>query len=115
MLAYDIGTSYLKGAVVTSSGKVVSRAQVPVRLREARDPAYRVSDPDDWLAGLAIVTAELGLREKGRIRGVVVSANGPTLLAVDAAGEPLGLRHDLDGPQGPGRSGPDCRVQRYAP
>ncbi len=89
MLAYDIGTSYLKGAVVTSSGKVVSRAQVPVRLREARDPAYRVSDPDDWLAGLAIVTAELGLREKGRIRGVVVSANGPTLLAVDAAGEPL--------------------------
>lgn len=91
ILAYDVGTSYLKGAVVTSAGKVVSRAQVPVRLRESRNPEYRESDPDDWLAGLAIVTAELGLREKGRIRGVVVSANGPTLLAVDEAGEPLGL------------------------
>ncbi len=91
MLAYDIGTSYLKGAVVTSSGKIVSRAQVPVRLRGSGDPSHRESDPDDWLAGMAIVTAELGLREKGRIRGVVVSANGPTLLAVDDAGEPLGF------------------------
>ncbi len=91
MLTYDVGTSYLKGALVTSSGKIVSRAQVPVRLRESGDPSHRESDPDDWLAGLAIVTAELALREKGRIRGVVVSANGPTLLAVDSAGEPLGV------------------------
>ena len=91
MLAYDIGTSNLKGAVVSSSGKVISRAQVPLRVREGMDPVHRESDPNDWLAGLAIVTAELGLREKGRIRGVVVSANGPTLLAVDGAGEPLGL------------------------
>ena len=91
MLAYDIGTSYLKGAVVTAGGKLVSRAQVPVRMRQSRNPEYRECDSDDWLAGLAIVTAELGLREKGRIRGVVISANGPTLLAVDGAGEPLGL------------------------
>ncbi|HTP57267.1 MAG TPA: FGGY-family carbohydrate kinase [Spirochaetia bacterium] len=90
MLAYDIGTSYLKGAVVTPSGKVVSRAQAPLRLRESRDPTHRESDPDDWLAGLAIVTAEMSLREKGRIRGVVVSANGPTLVPVGATGEPLG-------------------------
>jgi len=91
MLAYDIGTSYLKGAVVTSGGKVVARAQVPVRMRETGDPEHHEADPDDWLAGLAIVTAELALREKGRIRGVVVSANGPTLVAVDDAGEPLGM------------------------
>ncbi|HUI70157.1 MAG TPA: FGGY-family carbohydrate kinase [Spirochaetia bacterium] len=89
ILAYDIGTSHIKGAVVSSSGKVVSRAQVPVRMRESKDPTHRESDPDDWLAGLAIVTAELGLREKGRIRGVVVSANGPTLVAVNRDGEPL--------------------------
>ncbi len=91
MLTYDVGTSYLKGAVVTSSGKVVSRAQVPLRIRESRNPDHRECDPDDWLAGLAIVTTQLGLREKGPIRGVVVSANGPTLLAVDGAGEPLGF------------------------
>jgi xylulokinase len=91
MLAYDIGTSHLKGAVVTSSGKIVSRAQIPVRIRESRDAAYKETDPYDWLAGLAIVTAELGLREKGQLRGVVVSANGPTLVAVDNTGEPLDL------------------------
>lgn len=91
MLAYDIGTSHLKGAVVTSSGKIVSRAQIPVRMRESVDPTHREADPDDWLAGLAIVTAELALREKGRIRGVVVSANGPTLVAVNADGEPLDM------------------------
>jgi xylulokinase len=91
MLVYDIGTSHLKGALVTSSGKVVSRARAPMRLRESRDPTHRESDPNDWLAGLAIVTAELGLREKGRIRGVVVSANGPTLVAVNGDGEPLDL------------------------
>ena len=38
---------------------------------------------------MAMVTAQLGLREKGRIRGVVVSSNGPTLVAVDADGQPL--------------------------
>lgn len=91
ILAYDIGTSYIKGAVVTSAGKIVSRAQVPVRMAASADPTWREYDADGWLSGVALVTSQLGLREKGRIRGVVVSSNGPTLLAVDAAGEPLDM------------------------
>ena len=89
ILAYDIGTTFLKGAVVSLGGKVLARAQVPVRMVESRDPERRECDANTWLSGMAMVTAQLGLRDKGRIRAVVVSSNGPTLVAVDADGEPL--------------------------
>jgi xylulokinase len=89
ILAYDIGTTFLKGAVVSIGGRVLASAQVPVRMVETTDPERRECDPNTWLTGLAVVTAQLGLKDKGRIRGVVVSANGPTLVPVDAEGVPL--------------------------
>ncbi len=89
VLAYDIGTTNLKGALVSKEGNVLARAQVPVRMVPSQDPDLWECDSNTWLSGLALVTAQLGLREKGRIRAVVVSANGPTLVPVDAAGEPL--------------------------
>jgi xylulokinase len=89
ILAYDIGTTFLKGAVVSIDGKVLSRAQVPVRMVESAHPDRRECDANTWLSGMALVTAQLGLREKGRIRAVVVSANGPTLVPVDSEGVPL--------------------------
>jgi len=89
ILAYDIGTTFLKAAVVTIGGKVLASAQVPVRMVDTLDPDRRECDANTWLSGIALVTAQLGLREKGRIRGVVVSANGPTLVPVDAEGDPL--------------------------
>jgi len=90
ILAYDIGTTYLKGAVVDNDGRVLASARVPVRWLPGDDPRASEMDPDAWLSGLALVTAQLGLRERERLKGVVVSANGPTLVAVDAAGEPVG-------------------------
>jgi xylulokinase len=89
ILAYDIGTTFLKAAVVTIGGKVLASAQVPVRMVETNEPGRRECDPNTWLSGIAMVTAQLGLKEKGRIRAVVVSANGPTLVPVDADGDPL--------------------------
>jgi xylulokinase len=89
ILAYDIGTTFLKAAVVSIGGRVLASAQVPVRMVETQDPNRRECDPNTWLTGMAVVTAQLGLREKGRIRGVVVSANGPTLVAVDEEGVAL--------------------------
>ena len=89
ILAYDIGTTFLKAAVVTIGGKVLASAQVPVRMVETLDPDRRECDANTWLSGISMVTAQLGLREKGRIRAVVVSANGPTLVPVDAEGDPL--------------------------
>jgi xylulokinase len=89
ILAYDIGTTNLKGALVSKDGSILARAQVPVRMVPNQDPDLWECDSNTWLSGMSLVTAQLGLREKGRIRAVVVSANGPTLLPVDAAGEPL--------------------------
>ena len=89
ILAYDIGTTNLKGALVSKDGSVLARAQVPVRMVPSPDPDLWECDSNTWLSGISLVTAQLGLRERGRIRAVVVSAYGPTLLRVDAAGEPL--------------------------
>jgi xylulokinase len=89
ILAYDIGTTFLKAALVTVGGKVLASAQAPVRMVETLDPDRRECDPNTWLSGMALVTAQLGLKERGRIRAVVVSANGPTLVPVDTEGDPL--------------------------
>lgn len=89
ILAYDIGTTFLKGAVVAENGKAVARAQVPVRAASHTREDRCEIDADSWLSGMALVTAQLGLRGKEGLRAVVVSANGPTLVPVSAEGEPL--------------------------
>ncbi len=89
ILAYDIGTSFLKGAVVDADGRVQARAQVPVRTACSDGPLQNECDANTWLSGMALVTAQLGLREKERLRGVVISSNGPTMVPVSAAGDPL--------------------------
>ncbi len=89
ILAFDIGTSFLKGAVVDIEGRVLARAQVPVRAACAGEPDRHECDANTWLSGMALVTAQLGLRERGRLDGVVISSNGPTLVPVSADGEPL--------------------------
>jgi len=89
ILAYDIGTTFLKAALVSIGGKIVARAHVPIRMVDTGTPSRHEIDANTWLSGMGLVTAQLGLRDKGRIRGVVVSANGPTLVPVDAEGEPL--------------------------
>jgi xylulokinase len=89
ILAYDIGTSYLKGAVIDGEGKIVTRAQVPIRPACVGEPDRHECDANTWLSGIALVNAQLGLRERGRLRGVVISSNGPTLVPVSADGEAL--------------------------
>ncbi len=89
ILAFDIGTSFLKSAVVDVHGRIVSRAQVPVRAACAGEPDRHECDPNTWLSGISLVSAQLGLRGQNKIRAVVVSSNGPTLVPVSAEGEPL--------------------------
>ncbi len=89
VLAYDIGTTFLKGALVSNGGTVIARAQVPVRMVQGNEPDRFECDANTWLSGIALVTAQLSVRDRGRIRAVVVSANGPTLVPVGADGEPL--------------------------
>ncbi|MCX7028627.1 MAG: hypothetical protein NTU62_00710, partial [Spirochaetes bacterium] len=71
ILTYDIGTTHLKGAVVDAGGRVLTNARVPVRGLPGGEPLASEVDPDAWLSGLALVTAQLGLRDRDRLKGVV--------------------------------------------
>ena len=51
ILAYDIGTTNLKGALVSKEGSVLARAQVPVRMVQSQDPDLWECDSNTWLSG----------------------------------------------------------------
>jgi xylulokinase len=89
ILAIDIGTSLLKGALFEKSGTPVSRAEVPLTHIAHPDPLWHESDAREWVRALRIAVSRLGLPGAGGIRAVVVSGNGPTLVPVDARGDPL--------------------------
>ena len=89
LLAFDVGTSLLKGGLFDRGGALVARAEVPLALTSHPDPLWHESDARGWVAGLAEATARLGVAGAGRIDAVVVSGNGPTLVPVDGAGAPL--------------------------
>lgn len=89
LLAFDVGTSLLKGGLFDRGGALVARAEVPLALISHPDPLWHESDARGWVAGLADAAARLGVAGAGRIDAVVVSGNGPTLVPVDGAGAPL--------------------------
>lgn len=103
ILAFDVGTSQLKGGLFDRGGVLVARAEVPLALISHPDPVWHESDARGWIAGLAEAVARLAeagarlaeadarldVAGAGVIDAVVVSGNGPTLVPVDGAGAPL--------------------------
>ena len=92
-LCFDIGSSSLKSAVVSEDGKLLGLARRPVPLAYGDDGAHE-ADPDGWVDAMLSAGAEASAlaRSAGglEIRALAVSGNGPTLLATDASGAPLG-------------------------
>ena len=85
ILAYDIGTTFLKGAVVTETGRVVARRAGAHPMAEgAEGEPVRVRRGRVAVGGGAGHCAARDCGKKEGLRGVVVSANGPTLVPVDA-------------------------------
>ncbi len=91
ILAFDIGTSVLKGGVIDFDGVLRSRAESPVYLADRGDPLVHEADANNWVSALALVAAQLQIPKagSGEIAAVVVSGNGPTLVPVGSKGEPL--------------------------
>lgn len=89
ILVFDIGTTYVKGGIVDTDGRVLAKARAPVRCTESAGGEGHESDPNSWISGIGLVSAQLSLRDRRGISGVVVSSNGPTLVPVGADGEPL--------------------------
>jgi xylulokinase len=91
ILAVDVGTSILKGALFTLEGAMVRRAEraLPPAAAPA-DPLRSEVDAREWLLGLRDVADRLGLGgARVPLEAAVVSGNGPTLVAVGSDGAPL--------------------------
>ena len=89
VLAFDVGTSVLKGALFDRNGTPVSRAELPLELISHPDPLWHESDARGWVKALRLVAHRIGHSDAGPLDAVVVSGNGPPLLPVGADGIPL--------------------------
>lgn len=99
ILAIDVGTSRIKAGYVGIDGILHGYAQqavlLPGRELEAWDPTW-------WDDGLRNVLSELGAPASGyRLAGLAMSGNGPTLVALDDLGRPVGTALMWTGPGDP--------------
>lgn len=93
-LCFDIGSSSLKAAVLSEDGRLLGLARRPVPLAHGPGGAHE-ADACGWIeAALSAGAESLALASLAapalEVRALSVSGNGPTLLAADAAGQPLG-------------------------
>jgi xylulokinase len=100
-LGIDIGTFESKGVLVTPEGQVVAEARQPHRMQVPR-PGWAEHDAEqDWWGDTVTLSRALlaapGVRA-GDVAAVAVSAIGPCMLPVDAAGRPLtnGVLYGVD-------------------
>jgi xylulokinase len=89
LLGVDVGTTAVKAAVFDAGGALLGTASVEYPTRYPR-PGWVEQDPEDWwrAAGTAIRTA-LEQADRPAVAAACVSAQAPTLLALDARGRPL--------------------------
>ena len=94
ILVYDIGTTSVKGAVFNINGEMLARAVSPVRLKTGSNPLINECDPNGWITAIGIINTQLEIKKlqsenREKIRAIVVSGNGPTLVPVNKRGDPL--------------------------
>jgi len=90
-IGLDLGTSSLKGVVVSAAGEIVGRAQA--RYPTVRDaPGQAEQDPGDWIKAVRQVARRLAAdAPPARWRAIGLSAMIPTLVVAGADGAPAGL------------------------
>ena len=86
----DLGTSGLKGVAVDASGRVVARGRATYPTHHP-EPGACEQDPTDWLTAVADVVHALAEQVAvDRWVALGLSAMLPTLVSVDATGQPTG-------------------------
>lgn len=93
VLSIDIGTTTCKGALFDFSGKMLELVKVPLSI-ETDGNGSQEADPRTWELALRSVCSAIG--RDNRIRAVVVSGNGPTVVPVFAEPEDSGGRLHAD-------------------
>jgi len=100
---YDIGTTVLKGALMTEAGEFREFASRNLSMMASSPINHYEADPDEWKRAFREITLELlgktaavsheaaGFREAGgsrnTLRAVIISGNGPTLVPISETGE----------------------------
>ena len=101
LLGLDVGTSSVKGLLVSPTGDVLARAEASYPLSTPH-PGWSEQDPEDWWRATQAVLGEL--RAAGPVTGLGLSGQMHGLVLLDAAGEvlrPAMLWND-------GRTGEEC-------
>jgi len=89
LLGVDVGTTATKAVLVDSSGHIISqgRAEYPTKYLQA---GWVEQDPNDyWLSFCQAVEIAQAGASGAKISGIAISAQAPTLIAVDANGDPV--------------------------
>jgi sugar (pentulose or hexulose) kinase len=110
----DLGTSSLKGVVVSSIGEVLARAQAGYPTRRSA-PGRAEQDPRQWMRATVDVIRALAEQVAAPSWACIgLSGMIPTLVLADARGEPVGLaitweddRAQLEGEEFRSEHGPD--------
>jgi xylulokinase len=91
VLAIDLGTTQAKAGLVALDGRLLALARAAYPMATDRETGAAVQDPADWWAAIVAMTAEL-LAASGPVQvdAICADGQGPTFVAADAAGRPLG-------------------------
>ncbi len=105
-LSIDVGSSLVKAALIAEDGRLLAIARRPVSMSHGRGGNEHEADAREWKSAAfaavrEIATGSAGVPDgpgaapgvsakEGPPRAIVVSGNGPTLVALDEANEPVG-------------------------
>jgi len=89
ILVFDIGTTVLKGALLSEEGEFRCLASRSLKMTQSSKVDYYEADTAQWKMAFREISTELlaGQGVASLIRAVAVSGNGPTLVPVDSRGE----------------------------
>jgi xylulokinase len=90
VLGVDVGTTAVKAAVVAADGRLLGSGSVEYPTSYPR-PGWVEQDPEDWWgASCSAIRGALDDAGRREVAAVCVSAQAPTMLALDGSGRPLG-------------------------
>ncbi len=95
VVAIDLGTTQAKAGLFALDGRPVATARAAYPIETTGEPGTAVQDPAAWWMAIRSMAAELLARASAGGRSVTVVAigvdgQGPTLVAADEAGRPVG-------------------------
>lgn len=88
ILTFDFGTTTVKGARFDSNGGLEEVHSLAIPLQSNQEPNIHEVDPEEWVRALRTLSGLL-TPVGGDAEAIVISGNGPTMVAAGSDGRPL--------------------------